>query len=685
MEINVFKFINNNENGIVVNFNNPLKKEIKIDLVSGNKTIESILTEEENHLFQIEKTGIYNIELSFKDNNGFLKKTNSNEILFTKKNKTPRNETYRNYVDIYSCSTEKSLNSKIDGIDKYYLEIKIKTKHSTKLNEKIKSDINLKLKLTPLSLNSNKNNEKNKLSDYQYLKYDGNTNFEDLNSLARMIDKLDYIEYCCVSPNTNGYSPLNTLLNTRNNNHYYINNFEYNDTTPDFSLLQTYLNEPSGMNIRNAWNKNIDASNVVVRHLDFGIYRNHEDLKDSNITVINSRPESEDCNHGTASTGCIVGSRNNFGVTGIAYGCKYYFYDTGDLDLIVNDTQAGDIISLDIQFLIDDKLLPVTTSRSWWERIKILIDKGATVIIAAGNGALDLSIPGVMNNFGDNGSMLIGACHHDTGTRVSFSNYNQETSLLNSWGDWSVTTTGYGSLQQFPGNNRNYTNTFSGTSSATPLCSGALALLQDYAKRNNVILSAWEMRKIIKLSNYTEGVKDGIGYRPNVDYLFKKIDELILNEIPYTCSENHIDSALIIPLVFNKEKNSKFEFSFDYSDAQVEHVGFVCVHQEQGENELIWYKHDYSLIKVLVVNIHEEKQVIYLRMSKVNDDNLFSMNSASMYNSSNENKFKLVFEYLKEDNPYIDSGRHVGTLPLYAKSWEYSNYKLNIMVNIIIL
>lgn len=575
------------------------------------------------------------------------------------------------------------LNEKIDGIEKYYIEIKIQKNNSKKVKEKINSDLNLNLNLKLIEFNLNGIHKANELHNYQYFKYDDNSNHDSLIILSKMIEQLDYVDYCCVSPNTTEYTPPNTLLNSSASNDF-INQSEYDDNyiTPNFNSLQTYLNEITGMNIRRAWNKNIDGSNVIVRHMDFGIYRNHEDLKNSNITVVHSRPETEDCNHGTASTGCIVATKNNIGVTGIAYGCKYFFYDTGDLDLIVNDAQAGDIISLDIQFLVNDKLLPATTIRSWWERIKILINKGATVILAAGNGALDLSIPGVMNDFGDNGSMLVGACHHDRGTRVSFSNYNQETSLINSWGDWSVVTTGYSSLQQFPGNDRNYTKDYSGTSSATPLCSGALALLQDYAKRNNVILSAWEMRKLIKLSNYTEGVKDGIGYRPNVDYLFKKIDELILHELSRSLLDEFTNRALFIPLVFNKNKNSSVEYPFNYDNSQIDRVGIVCVDQEHGVTDLIWSEYDYSVVKALIVNEENNLDVIYLRISKTNECGSYSMNSAAQCGSSHPNRFKLLFEYFKEDNPYINKGKYKGVLPLYAKAWRNNDYKLNIMVNI---
>lgn len=64
-----------------------------------------------------------------------------------------------------------------------------------------------------------------------------------------MIEKLDSVDYCCVSPNTTEYSPPNTLLNTSTSNDF-VNQSEYNDNyiIPDFNSLQKYLDEISGMN-----------------------------------------------------------------------------------------------------------------------------------------------------------------------------------------------------------------------------------------------------------------------------------------------------------------------------------------------------------------------------------------------------------------------------------------------------
>nr|WP_249324654.1 S8 family serine peptidase [Enterobacter mori] len=287
------------------------------------------------------------------------------------------------------------------------------------------------------------------------------------------------------------------------------------------------------MNIRAVWDRGEDGTFATVRHLDFGVYRNHEDLA-GNITVVSSRDETKNCDHGTASTGCIAAAKNGRGVTGIAHGCQFYFYDTGNMDWIVRDAQPGDIVSLDIQLLANGQYIPVTGSKSWWDKINTLVSNGVVVILAAGNGGLDLgSSSSAFADNGDNGSMLVGACNHKDGRRSYFSNYNHATSLINAWGDWSVTTTGYGTLQKLPGNERNYTNNYAGTSSATPLCAGALALIQSYAKRHyGVFLNSLEMRELIINTGSREGQGDGIGYRPNVLAATQYLDAMMARKNP---------------------------------------------------------------------------------------------------------------------------------------------------------
>lgn len=145
--------------------------------------------------------------------------------------------------------------------------------------------------------------------------------------------------------------------------------------------------------------------------------------------------------------------------------------------------------------------------------------------MAAGNGYSNLSDTAFCPDYGDSGGILVGACNSADGRRLSFSNYGHYTFTINSWGQ-NVTTAGYGRLQDKPGYNRDYTHTYSGTSSATPLCAGALALLQSHAKRRGILLTPETMKLVLKNSNYTEGEVDGIGKRPNVEQLIGVIDHM---------------------------------------------------------------------------------------------------------------------------------------------------------------
>jgi subtilisin family serine protease len=417
-----------------------------------------------------------------------------------------------------------------DNIENYYLEIKILYGDLDSLNLQCR---NIYSRLTRKNISfsfkhvySQRVLEKKGMENLTELyRIVANIERSELLNFSSELEKLDYVIYCSVTPDTTFMQPPKAPQKTITERVCPNNEPNLIRKTPSFIPLQKYLEKKRGMNVHAAWDKGATGYGATVRHLDFGVYKNHENL--SKITVINSRPESEDCDHGTASTGCIAATSGNFGVSGIAHNCQFYFYDTGDIDKIVRDSQPGDIVGLDIQFQAGDDLIPVIDNKSWWDKIKTLSDRGVTVILAAGNGGLDLSKRGVINDYGDCGGILAGACYHNTGRRCDFSNYGHSTSLVNSWGDWSVCTTGYGDLQNMAGNNRDYTDSYAGTSSATPLSVGAAAVMQGYAIRTyGTYYNNLDFRKIFSNTGYTEGVVDKIGTRPNLESALEYIDKL---------------------------------------------------------------------------------------------------------------------------------------------------------------
>lgn len=475
-------------------------------------------------VFNNNDIGCYHASVKVTDENGMTFELKSKEIRITEPACKKNILQYR-----IAPETEESPGA-YDEIDKYLLYIKLsKGKSLLSLAKEPVAKLPLYHRMArsysseKIAINSVLNDI---LPDTYYLSL--NTTFNELVLLSKELEKLDYVLMCSVIPDTSEMTPpVLPPFEASVCSEYKIITDE---PTPDFVPLQTYLQPTSGnikgMNVLSAWHKNETGRAATVRHLDFGVYRNHEDLE-GNITVVNSRPETQDCNHGTASTGCIAARADTSGVTGIAHDCDFYFYDTGDLPKIVSDAMPGDIVSLDIQLRRDGKLLPVLDNRAWWDMINALTKSGVVVIMAAGNGGLDIgNASGNMNQYGDSGATVVGACYHSSGRKIYFSNFNHSTSLINSWGDWSVVTTGYGSLQRKEGNNRNYSNNYSGTSSATPLCAGACALIQSYAISNfGICLDSYEMRKLIYETGSSEGEQDKIGKRPDVAAALAYLDK----------------------------------------------------------------------------------------------------------------------------------------------------------------
>ncbi|HHN8402788.1 TPA: S8 family serine peptidase [Morganella morganii] len=309
-------------------------------------------------------------------------------------------------------------------IKKFTIEVKInKGKKSIldKLLKKIKTFLIYRKKIIDLSTFS----ENHSIHNFEY--YTLKTNLSSVNAIAEChkMEQDNDIIYVSVVPDTEYF--VSSDIDITRNSDVMTGNAAL---TPDFSHLQTYLDEPRGMNIRKARALGTTGKNAIIRHIDFGIYKNHEEFKSGNITVVTSRSETEDCNHGTASVGCISAADNNSGVTGIAHSSHLYFYDVRESNNILNDARPGDIISFDVQYKINNQLLPGIAIKAFWDTVKNLTGKGAIVIAAAGNGKLDLSNRGVCPDYGDCGGFLVGASNPETGKRLGFSNYAHYSSLI---------------------------------------------------------------------------------------------------------------------------------------------------------------------------------------------------------------------------------------------------------------
>lgn len=332
--------------------------------------------------------------------------------------------------------------------------------------------------------------------------------------------------------------------------------------TPDFEALQTYLDAPTatskGMNVRQAWAKQVTGKGARVHFSDGGLVQSHEDLRGGDGLVVIKPVQNDDPEHGTASVGLLYARANGFGMTGICHDSELYVYDsrarTGDgsqrtpKDLL-RYVRAGDIVAINRQTANVEVLstfLPSLHDRNWWEVCKALNERGAVVINAACNGStasladkgtarghgVDLGQWRYFEDYGDAGTLLVGACQSWDGKPHQYSNHSYRYRMLNAWGD-GVATLGYGKLQDKQGSDRDYTHLYGGTSSATPLVTGALSLIQSYAiNHHHIYLDANQMHLLVMASGYADATAPltgvlPMGRRPNVHGALQLLDRIL--------------------------------------------------------------------------------------------------------------------------------------------------------------
>lgn len=233
------------------------------------------------------------------------------------------------------------------------------------------------------------------------------------------------------------------------------------------------------------------------------------------IEASNNAPQ-----HGTAALGQVVAGDNGFGVRGIASAAQGYFFpivsfEEGDragnaLLSSIEIFEAGDVVNHSWGFPPDR---PLPAVPQFYTLIALGTDLGITSVVSAGNSNCPIQ-PQAGED--DSGVIIVGAGspgRRNSGPgcpgelvgvgrfmRLGFSNYSNPDDELATvhvfaWGQ-GVTTTGYGDL--FVGANglpsgvtdpeninrlRMYTDEFSGTSSAAPIITGAVANLQALAKQ----------------------------------------------------------------------------------------------------------------------------------------------------------------------------------------------------------
>ncbi|MCX4992066.1 MULTISPECIES: S8 family peptidase [unclassified Streptomyces] len=341
--------------------------------------------------------------------------------------------------------------------------------------------------------------------------------------------------------------------------------------TPDFTSRQGYLRPaPEGIDAYWAWQRpGGSGRSVTVIDVEGAWQLGHEDLASKLAGVVVGTPVTDIAwrNHGTAVIGVIGGDRNEHGTTGIApdaVTAAASFQGIGTAAAIhaaAERLSPGDIILVELhapgpRFDFEERdTQEGYIALEWWPdnfaAVQYATARGILVVAAAGNGAesLDDAVyerrPAEFPDWWRNpfnpsnrssGAILVGAGAPPPGThgrdhgpdrsRLAFSNYGARVDAQG-WGREVTTTGGFwdrpGDLQGGAEEIAWYTDTFSGTSSASPVVVGALASLQGMLKAaGQAPMSSERARAVLRATGSPQQDAPGrpasqrIGNRPDI-------------------------------------------------------------------------------------------------------------------------------------------------------------------------
>jgi hypothetical protein len=299
----------------------------------------------------------------------------------------------------------------------------------------------------------------------------------------------------------------------------------------NFQPAQGYLySAPVGIGAAAVWER--DGGNgrgITICDIEAGWNRSHENLP-RGIPLFGGRlnPDPKWRDHGTAVLGLLVAQPGARGMAGICHGARaavqsFLVGSTPDgpangyhnlAAAIVNATDRlspGDVIQLEVEAPGADGVdVPMQSWPDVASAVRAAVDRGISVVAAAGNGGADLDGRAYAGTGAqrDYGAVVVGAgCPPSNyfGTDLALPKVGRERfpsarplarigvprsrlfmsnfgSIVNvqAWG-WDVASLGYGDAQG-GSENRWYTLRFAGTSSATAVVGGAIACIQGRAK-----------------------------------------------------------------------------------------------------------------------------------------------------------------------------------------------------------
>jgi len=331
-------------------------------------------------------------------------------------------------------------------------------------------------------------------------------------------------------------------------------------TTIDLRTAQGYKSPaPNGIDVPSALAfAGGRGEQVKILDVEFAWELDHEDLP-SNYFYRGgvSRWPGDWNSHGTAVLGELAGLENKFGVTGIAPKASFgvsgtllpnlggaftlKVYNVSNAIILGASAESpGDLLQVEQHLPGPSSSLkcscnckqfeyvPVEYFPDDFDAISYATSLGLVVVEAGGNGSMNLDgswYGGLFDTSNrDSGAILVGAGDSSAHAPECFSNFGSRLDVQG-WGD-TVATLGYGGTTTVPSaalrangddDRQWYTRSFSGTSSATPIVTGAAALIQSIRKANGFpALNSVEMRGLLTSTGTPQGPGSQIGPLPNL-------------------------------------------------------------------------------------------------------------------------------------------------------------------------
>lgn len=290
--------------------------------------------------------------------------------------------------------------------------------------------------------------------------------------------------------------------------------------TPSWEDQQDYRDPaPDGVDVDAAWDfgdRGRGDRDYWIVDVEQGWNTDHEDMNFDVGDVLNPPYDGEKRDHGTAVISEIVGCDNGIGVTGLTPDAQMKTVDWNSeiskaaaLDVAASFLAPGEIYLIEIQMSGGCGLVPVEYEQANFDAIQTHTANGIIVVAAGGNGTQDLDDVGCYGqlfdrDFRDSGAIIVGAGTPLVHAPESFTNYG---SRIDCQGVGSrVYAAAYGDLWQLGGIDQEYTATFSGTSSASPIvtaCAAQTYLLNHERYGRN--LTPVQVRKMLSAYGTPQG------------------------------------------------------------------------------------------------------------------------------------------------------------------------------------